>query len=273
MPLICGVVGLALAGSLLAVPPELAPDLTDGQKEQFLLPAKILERHKLSEGITGSERATLSDGQVTHDVHLQFVDIYRREFRGITGTQLHFRDSYKYNIAAYRLDRMLGLNMVPVSVERKVGGRTGAVTWWVDDVLMSETKRIKNEVEPPDVSAWNDQVYQTRVFYELVHETDYRNFDNVLITNDWKLWMIDFTRAFRTVKALLDKRSLVRIDRRFYEGLKALNQPALTEELGSCLTNMEIRGLLARRELILEIFDKKIAEKGESAVICDKPGH
>ncbi len=175
------------------------PELSRAEMENFLLTAEVVERRSLSVGITGSERATLTDGRLTHDAHIQTVDVWKLSYTTSQGTELNFRDSYTYNIAAYRLDKLLDLRMVPVSVERKVGGETAAVTWWVDDVLMMERDRFLKKIQPPELTSWNDQMYQVRAFNALVYNTD-PNLGNVLITKDWKLWMVDFTRAFRLYK-------------------------------------------------------------------------
>ena len=248
------------------------PELSRAEMENFLLTAKIVERRSLSIGITGSERATLTDGRLTHDAHIQTVDVWKLSYTTSQGTELNFRDSYTYNIAAYRLDKLLDLRMVPVSVERKVGGETAAVTWWVDDVLMMERDRFLKKIQVPELTSWNDQMYQVRAFNALVYNSD-PNLGNVLITKDWKLWMVDFTRAFRLYKKLKDPKGLVRINRRFYNGLRALTEDILTRELRPLLTNWEVKGLLARRDLLLEFFHREIAKRGEAAVIRDMPGH
>ena len=49
-------------------------------------------------------------------------------------------------MAAYRLDRLLGLNLVPVSVGRLYRGHTAAFTWWIDDVMMDEGERLKKKL-------------------------------------------------------------------------------------------------------------------------------
>ena len=85
--------------------------------------ANVMQRKAIGQGVTNSERATLSDGQVKHDAHIQTIDLQKNAFTSKRGTELNFKDSYKFNIAAYRLDKILGLNMIPVSVERKVGER------------------------------------------------------------------------------------------------------------------------------------------------------
>ena len=248
--------------------------LTPEQKEEFLLNAKVISSKEIGVGINGTRRATLTDGKLTHDAHVQTVNIHKTQFKTLNGTELNFRDSYKYNIAAYRLDRLLGLNMLPVSVERNVGGDTGSVTWWVDDVMMMEVDRYKKKIQvPPQRNAdWNDQMYQVRVFNQLVFNSD-PNLGNLLITKEWKIRLSDYSRAFRTQKSLRNPKNLARCDRRIYDALHELNASVLNRGLGDCLRKSEVRGILARRDKILEIFDGKIATSGEASVICDMPGH
>jgi len=168
--------------------------------------------------------------------------------------------------------------MVPVTVERRIGrDMKGSLAWWVD-TLMMELERSQKQIQPPDQAAWNHQMYQVRVFNELVYNTD-ANLGNLLITPEWDIRPVDFTRAFRIVKTLRDPKNLigVRVDRRIHEGLKALTEERLTKEMrdqhAEYLTRPEIRALLARRDKIIKFFDQQIEEKGEAAVICDQPQH
>ena len=134
---------LLLASNCLFAPAALAqdsvgtnttssPKLTRAEIQEFLLHAKVVEQKNLSKGITNSQRAVLDDGKLRHDAHIQTVDISKTSFQTTQGTEMNFRDCYKFNVAACELDKLLELNMVPVSVERKVGNMA-AVTWWVDD--------------------------------------------------------------------------------------------------------------------------------------------
>ena len=101
----------------VATPAEqLAPIPNDAEIESFLRQAKVGKTRGTGKGVTDSIRATMSDGRLTHDAHIQTIDEYKREFRTQKGTELDFRDSWMFNVAAYKLDRLLGLNMVPVSV-------------------------------------------------------------------------------------------------------------------------------------------------------------
>jgi hypothetical protein len=158
--------------------------------------------------------------------------------------------------------------MIPVSVERKVDGKTGAMTWWIDDVQMMERERRRKKMQPPDPANWNDQMYQVRVFRQLAYDTDI-NLTNLMITNDWNIWMVDFSRAFRLYRKLATPGDLVRIDRGLLERLRGLDLDTLMRELQPYLRKGEINGLLARRDRIVELFDEKIAKEGEAAVLCD----
>ena len=77
------------------------------QQEEFLKKAKVARTRSAGKGVTGTARATLSDGTITHDASIQTIDESMREFRSNRGTELNFVDSWRYNVAAYRLDRLL----------------------------------------------------------------------------------------------------------------------------------------------------------------------
>ncbi|MGB9445864.1 MAG: hypothetical protein WBR26_12745, partial [Candidatus Acidiferrum sp.] len=180
--------------------------------------------------------------------------------------EANFVDSYKYNIAAYTLAELIGFDdMMPVYVERKWNGQTGSLSWWLP-VKMDDQERVERKLEPPDKDAWNNQMYKIRVFDQLVYDTD-PNLTNVLIGEDWKLWRIDFSRAFRTYKELKDPKNLVRCNRQLFEKLKALNANELAEKTKPYLTKDEVKAVMVRRDKIVELFQKLITEKGENEVL------
>ena len=182
-------------------------------------------------------------------------------------TELDFVDSYKYTLAAYGLAGLLGLaDMMPVTVERKWDGDTGALSWWIDDVQFDEGERLKRRVSPPDRENWNRQMYRMRVFSQLVSDTD-RNVGNVLVGRDWKLWMIDFTRAFRNNTQLLAPGDLTRCDRTLLAAVRALTKASVTEATRPYLEPRQVDALMARRDRIVQLIEKAIAEHGESAVL------
>ena len=241
------------------------------EKEDFLRTAGIVGTVGVLGGVTKSVRITLRNERGTHDAHVQTIDQAAAKFEGRGGQwELNFRDTYKFNVAAYLLDRMLDLNMVPATVERIVDGKPSAVTWWIDDVLMDEKERLAKNVTPPRWARpnWNRQINILLVFDQLIANRD-RNLGNIIITKNWTVWLIDHTRAFRMYKELIEPGNLTACDRALLADLRRLDRPSLEENLGGCLNGMEIDGLLARRDRIVEIFDGKIAREGEDAVLFD----
>jgi hypothetical protein len=245
------------------------PSLTKEQIRQFLTTAKVVNSRDAKKGITHTQRLTLSDGTVTHDASFQTVDEHKAMKQLGIGSEMNFVDSYKYNIAAYALAELLGMDdMLPVYVERKWAGHTGSLSWWLP-VKMDEAERHQQKLTAPDADAWNNQMYKIRVFDQLVYDTD-ANLTNVLIGENWQIWRIDFTRAFRLSKDLKDPKDLVRCDRQLLEKLKALDANAVTEKTNHYLTKDEVKAVMARRDKIVAQFQKLIAEKGEGEVLYGK---
>jgi hypothetical protein len=253
-----------LLGGLCSLPGVLQPQtkeasarrLTEEQKIQFLLTAKVGRTRSAAQGITGTLRATLSDGSLTHDASIQSIDESKMTFQTAMGMELNFRDSWKFDVAGYKLDRLLGLNMVPVSVERKHRGSSACFTWWVDDVLMLELDRIKKKLQPPDVQTWNEQMEIVRVFDQLIFNTD-RNLGNLVIDKRWRIWMIDHSRAFRMSHDIREPKNLTRCDRALLAKMKELTEPQVTSAMGQYVTKSEIQAILARRDKIVKHFEEK----------------
>jgi hypothetical protein len=242
------------------------PTLTKEQIKQFLLTAKVVKSQHAKKGITDTLRLTLSDGTVTHDASFQAIDEHKSTKQLASGTELNFVDSYKYNLAAYQLAELLGIDdMLPVYVERKWQGNSGSLSWWLP-VKMDEAERHKQGLTAPDADAWNNQMYKVRVLDQLVYDND-ANLTNVVIGENWKIWRIDFTRAFRLSKDLRNPGDLVRCDRQLLEKLKALDGNELTTRTKGYLTKSEVNALMARRDKIVGQFQKLIVEKGENEVL------
>ena len=267
-------VGVALVALCVATPvarpwsdqdqvaqPATATPLSDDQIEAFLRDAKVVKTKSVGKGVTGSLRATMTDGTLTHDAQIQQVEEKKTQFEAAGAAEFNFEDSWRFNVAAYRVDRLIGLQMVPVTVSRKWKSAPAAFTWWIDDVMMDEGKRLKDKTQPPDSGLWNEQMQMVRVFDQLIYNVD-RNMGNLLIGKTWRVWAIDHTRAFRTQNTLKTPANVTRCDRQVVERLKQLNKDGLKKSIGEFVTEYQINGLLARRDKIVEIFEKA----GPSAV-------
>ena len=224
--------------------------LSLADQEKFLLAGRIEQVKGVSKGVTGTQRATLSDGARTHDASIQTIDESKMRYETARRLEFNFRDYWGYNVAAYRLGVMLEMDMIPPSVLRLFRSEKAAFTWWVDDVMMDEMARQKQKVSPPDKEPWNAQLHILRVFDELIANTD-RNQGNMLIDSRWKLWLIDHSRAFRTSSDLNKLRAVRRCERTLLAKMKQLTLEGLQAQLNDYLTEYEIASILARRDKLV----------------------
>jgi hypothetical protein len=250
-----------------------AAGLAVDEQLAFLRQARIISSVPIGKGTTGALRLTLSNGTTTHDASFQRVEQQNSSANMSRGKkmagELRFVDHYRYNIAAWELARLLALEaMMPATVERSYSGRRGALSWWVDDVLMDEAERERTRAMPADGGSLDLARQRTvmQVFTELVRDTD-RNKGNVLYTRDWRMVMLDFTRAFRLEPDLRTADSLTQCSRALLGRLRTLTRDEVTHAVRHHLVDAEVRALLRRRDLIVDRFDWLVAARGEAAVL------
>ena len=242
----------------------LAPWTAAAQQQ----PSRAEQETLLAEGVISNSRGlrvALDNGLIKHDATVEFAD----------GSDAYLRN-YKGNAAAYQLDKLLGLDMVVPSFLRQVNGRPASITWWADGILVDEMSRRKNQVAPPDPVAWARQMEAVRVFDELM-DNAYRNtnpaealthaWDNLLITRDWRIRLIDHTRTFQLSRNLQDVQSPKQCDRSLLDTLRGLNRADFARALGDILSPEQIDALEARRVLLVRHFDQEIAARGAQAVL------
>jgi hypothetical protein len=242
----------------LTAPAAKPPLPVDADVEEFLLKGRLGKTRGAGKGITGSLRGTMTFEGLTHDIHIQTIDEAKREFKSAQGTEFNFRDYWGFNVAGYKIDRLLGLGLVPVSVERRFRSTLAAYTWWVDDFMMDEQARYKKKISPPAevLERWNQEMQLLRLFDQLIANID-RNLGNLLIGNDWTIWAIDHTRAFRTNATLKTPGNVTRCDRAVFARLKQLDKPTLAKAVGNSLQTYEIEAVLKRRDAIVAIIEQK----------------
>lgn len=260
---------LALCVTLIlcfgAPPPALAQDaVAQGSEtkvwighwaeyEEYLRTAPIDRIEDVGQGVTKPERAFFSPGGLAASAIVKILP--RKRQRG-------FWEAYKSEVAAYELDRILGLDMVPVTVERRIKGDRASVQLWVEGTkLLSE---VGSETPKHPVN-WVRQVRRHRVFDALIANID-RNAGNMLIDEDWNLILIDHSRAFmKNDTPFLDK--ITAIDRPIYEAMKALDEATLNERLKPWLFGKgSVKDLLKRRDKIVKKLEKLTEKLPEGAV-------
>ena len=216
--------------------------------EVYLKTANVEKVVELPIGVTRPRRAYLAPGGLAGSFAWKPLK---------PGMQSGYFESYKSEIAAYELDKLLGLNMVPVVVERSVKGDSGAAVLWLEGVRSWET------VLPlPKPASWNAQLARMKMFDNLISNSD-RNKGNLLVDEDWHLFLIDHSRAFVADNKL--PQELQTIDRALWERMLALDEATLETTLGTWLDSRQRAALLRRRDAMKKKIDALVAKSGQAA--------
>jgi hypothetical protein len=221
--------------------------------EEFLRTAAIERVTSVPIGVTKPKRAFFAPGGLVASVVVKHLPMGQRQ---------GFWEAYKSEIAAYEMDRMLGLDMVPVTVERRVEGSLASAQLWVEGC------RLLKDVDQstcPRPMEWAKQVCRQRVFDNLIANID-RNQGNLLVDGEWNLILIDHSRAFAANRMPFEK-EMTRIDREMFGRLKALDEPGIMKQVRPwILSDGQARDILKRRDRIVADFERLAREKGEAAV-------
>jgi hypothetical protein len=240
--------------------------LQSAEIEKFLLEAPIRLGKTLG-GVTRSRQAILELDGVSHFAVWKTIDDKRT---GVTSlgrgaAEINFRDTWKTEIPAYELDKLLGLNMVPAAVARTFDNREGALIAWVD-LGMSEAERLKKQLVPPNPAGWSQNMAKVQLFDNLIYNID-RHSNNIYITNNWDVILIDHSRSFRPFNELRTESELRRFSKSLLAALETLDRATLDKRMSKYLEGPQIEALLKRRDAILARARRLVAEQGEAAVL------
>ncbi len=225
----------------------------EAEIEEFMKTAPIERVTNVPIGVTKPRRAFFAPGGLAASGIVKHLPMGQRQ---------GFWEAYKSEIAAYELDRLLDLDMVPVTVERRVEGDLASLQLWVEGCKLLKDVDQKACQKPIE---WAKQVCRQRLFDNLIANID-RNAGNLLVDSEWNLILIDHSRAFATDRMPFEK-EMTRIDRAFFERVKALDEAGLMKHIRPwVLSDGQVRGILKRRDKIVADFDKLARERGEAAV-------
>jgi hypothetical protein len=228
--------------------------------EQFLAKARILSKPQPTEkGRNDPWVVLLGDGQATHRAIFKYIDR--------PGPQA-LAASYKHEIAAYALTKLLGVDVVPPVVARKIDGTPGSLQIMIEGCI-SESERQKQYLAPPDAQAFADAMAEIRVFEHLTYCERIDLGDLLVHKDNWKLCRVDFSEAFAPKAQLLTEADVRRCSNRLYKSLRTVPDRTIEETLKPWLEAAEIDSLLKRKALILEKIEALVKEKGEAAILFD----
>ncbi|HUU39210.1 MAG TPA: hypothetical protein VMW46_13530 [Candidatus Desulfaltia sp.] len=262
--------GLVFLASLVPCFSQFTPEeIAERTKwEEFLLNANVVKEEQIkSEAVTNPWHLTLELEGVTNDAL----------WKNVEGRVKGYIEGWKYEIAAYLFDKHLGLNMIPPTVEKRFHNNLGSCQLWVSSKMTMKDKAEKKIKTPPiKVFYWNRALNLQRFFDNLIGNED-RHQNNYLITEDWRIILIDHSRSFRTGKKWTtelpygekNKEGLVQKDmpRDLFEKMKTLTFDGIKGFVGDNLTDDEINAVLARKDLIIAHINKLIEKNGEADVL------
>ena len=251
---------------------QFTPDeLTEREKwEEFLKTAEIIgqKQQKSREAVTEPWDLTLEKNGITR----------KALWKNAEGRMKGSMENWKWEIAAYRLDKYLELNMVPPTVEKRFRAKRGSCQLWVDYWIKAKQKNEqKIKVLSYKIFYYNRATYLRWAFDNLIANED-RHSGNIFITKDWRIILPDHSRTFRTSKKFTKNliytekhkegpKIMKELPRAFVEKLKSLNFELIRDIVGEYLKDKEIDAVLLRRDLILEVVNKRIKKLGEDKVL------
>ncbi len=238
--------------------------------EEFLRTAEIISRERVGEGLNNFLKVLLEKDGIQMHAIFRDVHVERSQMPLSDGkVSFFFRDDAIFECAAYELAKLLGLDTVPPAVGRRIRGQQGTLQAWVENVSTERAMREKTDVPPiGGINRWRwiMQRQNIYIFDNLIYNED-RNLGNILIEPDWKLWMIDHTRAFRRWKELMNPEQVQFAERSLWEKLQARDETVVRAKLKDFLKPAEINGLIERKGLLVAHIQKLIDERGEKAVL------
>jgi hypothetical protein len=268
--LMFGILALGAAAFAQFLPEELAER---AKWEEFLKTAEIIASEQMTSGaVTKPWVLTLKQGDITK----------KAMWKDITGRPQGYIDSWMYEVAGYELDKLLGLNMVPPTVERRFKENRGSIQLWVDDTK-SLKKLNEEKIKLPSYKIFsnNRNLFLQRAFDNLIGNED-RHLDNYLLnTKDWRMYLIDHSRSFRTTGKFVKQLTytekhpegpmvMKELPKALYEKIKGLTFEQIKGAVTEYLTDDEIKAVLIRKDLIIKEIDKLVAKNGAENVLYEK---
>jgi len=223
----------------------------EAEFEELLRTAEVTKVERIPIGVTRPRVAFVAPG-------LPFQRMAWKPLK--PGKYQGFYESYESEIAAYEMDKFLGLGMVPPTVERRIEGDVGSAQLWVENVKRWD---VGNPVRGPDKRAWARELVREKMFDQLVGNID-RNQGNLLYDAEFHIILIDHSRAFREVVDLNQYARSLFVDPVLWDRMQALTMETLQPAVGKWVSKGMLYAVLDRRNRMKREIDKLLASRGPS---------
>lgn len=222
--------------------------------EEYIRTAPITRTTDVPRGVTKPRRAYFAPGGPVESISWKPLR---------PGMVNGFFESYKSEIAAYEIDKLLELNMVPPKVERRVSGDLGVAVMWVVPTKSFADTRGAPTPPPAEAESWNRQLVKAKMFQNLIGDLD-PNLGNWLFDPMWNLILVDHSRALTRTERLVHE--MQRIDADLWARIQALTEETLTKAAGTWIGKGEVSAILNRRAKMQAQIDKLVRSSSEAQV-------
>jgi hypothetical protein len=167
--------------------------------------------------------------------------------------ELPKEDNFAPEIAAYKLDRMLGLGMVPVTVRREVDGKQGTLQFVPADT-MTERERVTDGEGWGTPCPLGKQVQAMYVFDALIGNPVRTPSSMLYSPDDWLLILVDHEHSFGTGidRPQYQKEIELVIGDQWRTSLHEVESDILRAELGDVLDERRLEALSDRRDRLIK---------------------
>ena len=222
--------------------------------EELLRNGEIVSVEDVGSGRNNPKRVTVREGEWTHRAIWKPIQRGRQEWGW---------ESYQAEVAAYQLDRLLELGMVPPTVVREIDGERGSLQLWVDGCKLYQDVQD----QAPQTEEWEKQVSHMRLFDSLISNGD-RNARNFMVDGKWNIVLIDHSQAFLSTEELESAVGKLpeRFDRELVEKMRGVDSMSLELRFDRLLLRPQVEAIAARRDALLDYLEKAVAERGEASL-------
>jgi len=228
------------------------PELSDLRVERLLEAGEVRSARPLGRGGTRPLLLDLTDGEYEVRGLFKNVDRTVQSLRA-DGAVVQLADRFKHEVAAYKMDRLLGLGMVPVTVARGVKNEgSGSVQLWIEGAVEDSAALLDPGPEPYSVRLPLLRE-RARVFDALIGNAGREPADCLHRLDEGWLYLVDHSTAFAAdddVGPFLDGKPCT-LDPEMERALRSLSRREVRDQLDPWLEADRVRAIFERRDALL----------------------